>query len=260
MRLLSFVLGRDTQKKTKPCNRCTCLCDCWYFIRKKSLVWECSLFFILGTRDSKKDWTILLLLFVLGRAAQQKTWLYYCCCLFWDARLNKKLGYETVVVCFGTRYSEVDLSVRLLLFVLGRATQKKTWLCDCCFDLGCASQNKTLAVWLLLFFWDTRLRRRRNYGTVVVLIFGNKTVIVFFWDARLRRYLGYETVVVCGLGMRLLLFVLGRATRKKTNLCNCYTRLCDCCFFLERATPNKTYLWNCCFSYFLGSRLSRSLS
>ena len=67
-------------------------------------------FFIFGTRDSEKDLTIQLLLFVL------------------NARLSKRLDYETVVVCFGTRDSAEDytmqllyLAVRLLFFFWGDA-------------------------------------------------------------------------------------------------------------------------------------------
>ena len=92
--------------------------------------------------------------------------------------------------------------MRLLLFVLGRATQKKTGLCDCCGLLWGAHlkgkfDSATIVAFcgehashsMLLFFYDARLRRRLNYGTVIVFI---------FWDARLRRRLDY----------------LGRATQK----------------------------------------------
>ena len=37
-----------------------------------------------------------------------------------------RLGYETVVVYFGTRNSKDDWTMRLLLTVLGRPTQRKT--------------------------------------------------------------------------------------------------------------------------------------
>ena len=87
----------------------------------------------------------LLLFYLLGLVTQKKTGLYDCCCLFWDARLTKKLDYETVVVCFETSDSKEYLAMRLLLLVLGRATQKKNWLCNCCSVLGSATQKK---IWL----------------------------------------------------------------------------------------------------------------
>ena len=144
MRLLLFGLGHDTQIKTK-------------------LFWD--------ARLKRRVWYGVVAFFVfLGCATQLKTGLYDCCCLFWDARLSKRLGYETVVVSFEIRDSEEDLAVRLLLFVLVRATQKKNWLSDCCFVLGRATQKKT---WLCDHFFslDARLRRRLNNWPVVVLIF-----------------------------------------------------------------------------------------
>ena len=69
----------------------------------------------------------------------------------WDARLRYRLNYTTIVLCFGTRDSAKNLAMRVLLFVLGRATQKQIWLCDCC-----------------RLCWDARLKRRLSYAAVVV--------------------------------------------------------------------------------------------
>ena len=58
------------------------------------------LLFLFGTRDSDEELTMgLLLLLFLGRATQIKTGLYCYCCLLWYARISKRLGYETIVVC-----------------------------------------------------------------------------------------------------------------------------------------------------------------
>ena len=84
----------------------------------------------------------LLIFYLLELAIQKKTGLHDCCCLFWDARLRTRLGYDTVIVYFGTCDTKEERTMRLLLFVLGRATQKKSWH---------AQFKEDLAIRLLLF-------------------------------------------------------------------------------------------------------------
>ena len=56
---------------------------------------------------------------------------------------SKSQQVVTIAFFFGTRDLEANWTVRLLLFVLNRATHKETWLCDCCFLLGRATQKMT---------------------------------------------------------------------------------------------------------------------
>ena len=94
----------------------------------------------------------LLIFYLLGLVTQNKTGLHDCCCFFWDARLRTRLGYETVIVYFETCDSKEDWTMRLLLFVLGRATQKKTWH---------ARLKEDLAIRLLLFVLGCATQRTR---------------------------------------------------------------------------------------------------
>ena len=70
----------------------------------KTLGYEPVAFLVFGTRDSEEDLA--------------------------DTLLRRRLDYTTVVVCFGTRDSKEELAMRLLLFILGRASRKKNGLCD----------------------------------------------------------------------------------------------------------------------------------
>ena len=90
----------------------------------------------------------------------------------------------TVVVCFGTRDSDEDLTVRWLLFgeedlAMGR---NYTWLCECCFCLGTRDSDEELAIETFAFF------------------------ILVTRDSDKDRTI------------QLLLFVLGRATQQQTWL------------------------------------------
>ena len=76
-----------------------------------------------------------LLLFVLGRATRKTTKnatvLIGCATVvpFWDARLRRGVNYGIVAfVVLGTRDSDKDWTIQLLLFALVRANQQKTWL------------------------------------------------------------------------------------------------------------------------------------
>ena len=131
MRMLLFYLGCANRKKAVLCDWCC-------------LLWDARLWRRLDTRNSKRPW------------------LWDCYCLVWDARLSRKL-----FVCFGSRDTAKDVAMRLLWYVLGRATQQKTkqckcctWQCGCCsFFLGRATQKKSL-LWdcCFVYSWDARLR------------------------------------------------------------------------------------------------------